>query len=265
MGMAPEDIALRWTEERARLGFSQADMARKVSVSRETMRKYENGLSTVSSEVLAVAAQFGFDVQYILTGARSSSSSQSQTGDKASVDQRGANKVVGYVASGGNVHFIDTEKHTTRTIAEVKPGETHISDKQASILLGLVTEIVEIEQKLKKRPASYRSVWGALNRFCGVPKYRLIQAADFDKARKYLDQWMGRLNSMSTAPIVHGDSWRKRKYAYIKVNTKNVDDDEAARNYMIRNFGVTSLTELSNDELERVYQYVAGRRNRAKR
>ncbi len=89
----------------------------------------------------------------------------------------------------------------------------------------------------------------------------MIPLEKFPKAKKYLLEWVGRLNSMPSAPVKDGDEWRKRKYAYIKVNTKN--DPAALNAYISKNFGVTSLTELSNEELERVYRYAASRKKKS--
>lgn len=262
--MNNQNIALRWTEERSRLGFSQADIARKVGVTRETMRKYENGLTIVSAEVLSNSVTFGFDVQYILSGIRSNNLGN-QSGESPLIEHTiGSVKGVGIATGKSTVHVINTENHVTRTIAEVKPGTHHITDAQAFTLQGLVNQIVTTEESLKKKPAAYRSVWGSLNNFCRVPKYRLILLSDYDKARKYLDQWMGRLNSMASAPVKDGDKWRKRHYAYIKINSKEQVVAEAVKKYMQRKYKAVSLTELSNDELDAVYKYVAGKKNKRK-
>ena len=147
-----------------------------------------------------------------------------------------------------------------KTIAEVRPGDEHISDEQAAALHTLVDKVVEVEQRLKAKPRGHRAVWGALNSHCGVPAYRLIRTGDFTKAQSYLHQWIGRLDSMPSAPVKDGDAWRKRKYAYIKINSK--DDPQAVDRYVARNYKASSLTELDNAQLEQVYRYVASRKNR---
>ena len=129
-----------------------------------------------------------------------------------------------------------------------------------TLCVDLVEKIVETETKLKKKPRTFQSVWGALNAHCKVPSYRLIKAKDFQQAQMYLHQWIGRLDSMATAPVKDGDAWRKRKYAYIKINSK--DDPTVVDRYIAKNFKASSLTELSNDELEQAYRYVAGRKTR---
>lgn len=258
VGILSEEISLRLTEERVRVGFSQADMARKLGVTRETMRKWEAGLSMVSSEALSSAFQLGVDVQYVLTGVRAAPRQDAGTAVVSGPISSG----IGIVMQGANAQIVNTTKHVTQTKAVVNPGQEHITDAQAATLTALVQQIVDTEAKLKKSPSGHRSVWAALNRHCGVPQYRLIPADRFDKARLYLNTWMGRLNSMASAPVKDGDTWRKRHYAYIKINTKVPEEQAALERYMIENFSGTKLTALANDELERVYRYVAGRRAR---
>lgn len=258
--MIEEEIALRWTEERARLGFSQSDMARKLGVTRQTMGKYENALTIVSSEALAKAAHFGFDVQYILVGKRSADFSGGAENHTHISEVSGG---VGVQNNSPGGKIINTQKHVTKTNVEVRPGAVHISDKQAQILKSLVDEVVRLEKTLKKKPASYASVWGSLNSHCSVTSYRLILAGDFERAKKYLDQWIGRINSMATAPIKDGDNWRRRRYAYIKINSKHPDEKITLDAYVKRRFNTIKLSELANDELEQVYRYVAGKKNKA--
>ena len=252
------DLAIRFVEERSRLRFSQADFADKAGISREGLRLYEAGQRGMSAEFLAEAASLGVDVQYVLTGTHSTNIPATESSNDvrrvAGVSGSVTGNVVGEVHSGGVVHQIHTQRHVTKTVAKVSPGGEHITEAQAAALLGLVNKIVEKEALLKKAPRTHRSVWAALNSHCGVTSYRLIKGEDFDRARKYLDQWMGRLSSMATAPIKDGDEWRKRRYAYIKINTKASEDELALMKYLQKNYRLQSLTELDNPQLEQVYR-----------
>lgn len=257
------DIAIRLVEERAKCGYSQRDFAAKLGIAGETLRRYETGQREIGAEFLAQAATLGVDVQYILLGVRSTNAREAEKAVAPSaVSFGGANNgnVIGLVQNGATVKQIHTHRHVEKTVAEVKPGELHISDEQAAALHALVDKVAETELRLKAKPRGHRSIWAALNAHCGVPQYRLIKAEDFAKAQKYLHQWIGRLDSMASAPVKDGDAWRKRKYAYIKINSK--DDPDAVARYIARNFKATSLTELDNNQLEQVYRYVASRKNK---
>lgn len=256
-----ESIAIRLTEERARKGYSQADFARQLDISREGLRLYEMGQRGLSAEFLAKAAGLGVDVQYILIGVRSTNLAEAEKSAQASVSVTGGSaSVVQFAQSGSTVNMVTTQRHVTHTKAEVKPGEQHITEQQAAKLLALVNDVVEQEQKVRKAPKTHRSVWASLNSHCGVTRYRLIHIDDFEKAEKYLYQWLGRLNSAPAAAVADNDAWRKRKFAYIKINTR--DDEEWLSAYLRKTFKVGSIADLDDTALDRTYRAVASRKRR---
>lgn len=270
MSIPKEDLAIRLIEERGRLGYSQADFAKKTDITREGLRLYETGQRRISADFLVEVAALGGDVQYIISGVKSTNlrdveatftpTSVAATAPTVAIGGSNTN-VIGLVQTGATVHQVHTQNHVTKTVADVKPGDEHISETQAATLTSLVKQIVETEEKLKKSPASHRAVWGSLNAHCKVTKYRLIPLADFEKAAKYLRQWLGRLNAAPSAPVKNGDVWRKTRYAYIKANSKN--DQVAVQTYMQRQFDAQSLTELSDEQLNKVYRYVSSRKRTA--
>ncbi len=254
------DFAARFVEERERLGHSQVSYARALGLTTEGLRKIENGKSFCRADMLANAASMGADVQYILTGVRSNNADAVSRAVGYETNVKIDNVIgIGYINSNHGPIQINP-KNITKAIT--KPGDEHITLEQRSDLIKLVDKIVETEATLKKAPKSHRAVWASLNAHCRVNTYTLIAASDFEKARKFLHQWLGRLNSSASAPVKDGDNWRKRHYAYIKINTKDSADAEAVATYMARKFKAESLTDLSNDELDAVYKYVAGRRNK---
>lgn len=260
------DIAIRLVEERTRTGFTQADFARQLEISREGLRLYELGQRGLSAEFLAQAAALGVDVQYVLTGVPSVNRAEAVRAAQPQQATAPKFQVVGgtghtmNVIENGNV--IHTTQHSTTVKAEVKPGDQHITEAQAAKLTELVRQIVEFETQLKKTPKSFRSVWAALNAHCGVTRYLLIALEDFPKAEKYLRQWIGRLNSMASAPVADNETWRKRRYSYIKINTKSEPDWLIG--YLKKTFKAESLTTLDDDQLDRTYRAVASRKRKPK-
>ncbi|RRW89176.1 helix-turn-helix domain-containing protein [Pandoraea apista] len=256
------EIAIRLIEERAKAGYSQADFARQLDISGETLRRYEMGLREMGAEFLARAASLGVDVQYILTGARSTNASEAERA--AQPGHQSAHTASGNIAQfrdvTGTLNMIHTQQHVSRTTAKVSPGDEHISQQQAAVLTGLVKDIVRLEAQLKEKPKSIRAVWAALNANRKVTRYLLIPAADFPKAEKYLRQWIGRLNASASAPKTDNDGWRKRRYAYIKINTK--DNESWLVGYLRDNFNVDSIALLGDEELETVYRTVASRKRK---
>lgn len=261
--MQLDEIADRLAEERIRLGYNRVAFARLLGLSTEGLRLIEAGQSEFKVTVLTSAAAVGVDVQYILTGVKSQNTESvaKEIGFEKQVVS-GNVSGIGFVGAGSNIQIVNTQHHTTRTKVEAKPGLEHIKDEQKRILTDLVDQVVETESLLKKTPKTHRSVWSSLNKHCGVTSYHLIKLEDFDKARKFLNMWLGRLNSSASAPVKNGDAWRNKKIAYIKTNTKNPEDEAAMRAYIKREFKAVSLKELANDELERTYGYVAGLKRR---
>lgn len=263
--MEMSEIAARLIEERERLDYNKAAFARLLGINSETLRLIEAGKSAFRVDVLARGASAGIDVQYVLTGVRSQNTETvaQEIGFEKQVI-KGEVSGIGFVGPGSHVQIVNTQQHITRTKVEAKPGVDHIRDEQKRILTDLVDQVVETEAVLKKAPKTHRAVWSSLNKHCGVTSYHLIRLEDFDKARKFLNMWLGRLNSSASAPVKNGDAWRNKKIRYIKTNTKSPEDEAAMRAYIKREFKATSLTELANDELERTYGYVAGLKRRKK-
>lgn len=174
----------------------------------------------------------------------------------------------GNVVAGRDVHITVERPQPVIQVVKVQPspGVLHIDERQAARIKELVQTVYETEAKLKQKPKDMRGVWTSLNKAMHVPSYRLIALADYPKAEKYLLTWVGRLHSMKSAPILDGDNWRKRHYAYIHANCKSCEEKAKLQDYLKRNFGGQGLSSLANDELEQVYRYAASiRARRAKK
>jgi transcriptional regulator with XRE-family HTH domain len=66
------DVATRIKKERKRLGLSQAELSRKIGSDTVTVAKLECGKQAPDIVQLSLIASAGADVQYILTGTRTS-------------------------------------------------------------------------------------------------------------------------------------------------------------------------------------------------
>lgn len=265
MGIERADMAIRLVEERSRRGYSQADFARQMDISREGLRRYEMGQREIGTEFLARAAGFGIDVQYVLTGVRSRNveAAEMAASPSLSISEHGSANVVQVAHPGSTINIHHNPKVVNRTVAKVAPGAEHITEGQAAILTRLVNDVVQLESLQRKSPKSHRAVWAALNAHCGVTSYRLISLDHFEKAETYLRKWLGRLNSMPSAPVKDNEAWRKRKYAYIKINTKDELNSSWLSTYLRKNFNVESIAELSDEDLDRTYRAVASRKRDA--
>lgn len=247
------EIGDRLAEERIRLGYSQADFAEKINLSREGLRLNERGQRAVSAETLAIAATLGMDVQYVLIGTRSRDVNYNEHPVQQNVTGNNNTNIIGNNAV---VHNIKTQRHIIR--AEAKPGEEHISESQKSELKSMVDKIVSLEKEINgKNGKSYRSVYSTLNRYCKVSSYALISKEDYDRAESYLLKWLGRLSKQANAgePI---SEERKRAYAYIKINSKG--DEAWLAGYILNEFTVESIKELNMAQLNKTKKAVMARK-----
>lgn len=281
----------RIKSERKKLGLTQAEFSEACGVKLRAQSNYEAGKNVPDADYLEKAHELGVDITYLITGKPADNGSLSteeafllQQFRGLSVEQKkmmlgfllggfdGMNKtekpqttVKGesnsvIVGDKGTINNIKTEKHITRTKAEVKPGKEHIDEKMAVTLRDLVNEIVSLESQVRQTPRSYRAVWGSLNHHCGVTSYRLIPIELYNKAETYLRKWIGRLTSSKSAPKKIGSEWRKKKYTYIKTNVKIFNLDDWLQQHLLNKFSVSSLTELSDEELQKVYGSVASKK-----
>lgn len=100
-------IGMRLKEERQRLGFTQPDFAKVADASKRTLIDWEKGVSAPNGFQLSALALIGADVQYIITGQRSSTVLPSDEAfmlekiRQASSETR--NKILMLLLSGGEV------------------------------------------------------------------------------------------------------------------------------------------------------------------
>lgn len=265
------DLALNLVEERTRLGYSRKNFAEQTGCSAESLRLYESGQVNIPADFLLAAVQLGIDIQFVFTGIPSENldtvTQDINKKTKETISNNIDNQINGNVnnsviaSSGSVVHQINTQNHITKTIAEVKPGIEHITDSQAAKLQELVKQVAAAEEIAKKSPKSIRAIWASLNAHCKVPKYRLIALNDYDKAETYLRKWLGRLSSTATSRKNDTD-WRKKKYAYIKLNCKQLMLEQWLDSYLLKNFSANSLTDLSDDDLQKTYSAVASKKRK---
>ena len=173
---------------------------------------------------------------------------------REAVNVRGNNNIVG----NGNAIVI-TERHVTVTRARPQPGVEHITEDQVRRLHDLKDEIVRLEALTKRNPASHQRVWATFNKKMGVGSMRMLPKGKFAAGEKFLSAWIGRLTTSKTAERDLTSEVAKRKLAYIRTNMKKMDCEERVRNYMEKNFGVRSTTQLETlEQVKRVYIYIAG-------
>lgn len=266
-----EEIADRLISERVRLGYSKADFAREISITRNTLRAYETAQNNIPSNILVRMGSLGVDVMYVLFNQRNTRQTDllaekvRQEGEKMAgnvINNATLNNSV-ITGDGSTVTNINTTKHVTKTVADVKPGVEHITHEQAAELQRLVDDIVVIEGSgIKQKPRSHKAVWTAFNRRMKIPGYRFLKLEQFEEGRNYLRSTIGRLMKQGTArKKMPTDEWRNRKYRYIHASFKEIPELEAwFKGYITATFGTGSKANLTDDQLEQAYTALSNKK-----
>lgn len=161
----------------------------------------------------------------------------------------------GNIIAGRDV--IHAPKITQKVIAEVKPGDEHITDEQAAILHEKIQELTDLYNLVKRRQVTKAHFWARLNRHCRVPKYRLIKIEDFDRALRWCRQQIAILSGTKTAQKKVPDEVRNRQIKYIQTNLGKLGIEPHYLNFIKNTFGKISTAELDPVELKRAYSWIA--------
>lgn len=152
------------------------------------------------------------------------------------------------VSGSGNAAVVGSNNRVTinvrtvrkKVVADVKPGEEHITDAEAARLQQLV-------QDLHKRTATpHQRIWTSLLRNVKAPTYRLIAVDAFPQAETYLLKWLAR-----SAPADEDEAKRRARHIkYIKTNQRTLSKaDEELEDFLMNRFGKDGLRQCSIDEL----------------
>lgn len=171
-----------------------------------------------------------------------------------SVAIRGDGNIVG-----NNNMVLNQPQLVSKTV--VKTGDGVIDAAQKAELLRLRDEWLDTHNRLKRTPMPHSRPMAALNRKMGVNKYAEIPQERFAEARAWMQRQIAMLrNGMRSAPA-RLPNWRSSTISYIKASCKNQLGDAAAYSPFIeRQFGKSSLTALTDTELQKTRVHIAGRK-----
>ena len=130
-----------------------------------------------------------------------------------------------------------------------------LTNSQAQKIQELVNDIVILENTVKKKPRGHAAIYAGLKKKFNVPYYRKIPADQFDLAISYLTNWRARLVSMPSYKKKDEDKFRVRRYRAIFGTAKKIGfSPDEVRNYVLNKYQL-GLSEISNDTLDKVYNY----------
>lgn len=161
------------------------------------------------------------------------------------------------IVGNGNVVAI-SPKMVHRTT--VRTGEGVLDAQQKAALQALVREWIESHDAVKKTPLSFAAAWSRLNKAFRVNSYHEIPSTSFDAAKAWVGQQIGRVASMPSAKKKL-PGWRAKRIRGIKTTcVKQLGDERAYLPYIQAKFGADSLTDLDDDQIEKVYRHVMRRK-----
>jgi len=181
-----------------------------------------------------------------------------------SVSDENRNSIeIGHVIGNGNIigsgNIVTTTAPVIRRKVEIVPGDGVITEEQAFKIKALVDKIVDFEKLLKASPRGHGAVWSAFQKRFRITSYRQLPNERFDEACKYLSNQIGRIKSMKSAPKKMGDRFRKEQIAAIQARCKEFQGGtERRKKYMTEQFGISSLTEASDEQIKTIYRHVMG-------
>lgn len=197
------DIAKNLIDEREKLGYSRKNFAAQTNVSNESIRLYEAGKVNMSAEFLLAAIKLGVDIQYLFTGVRSEN--LHRVSEKIAEE---LNKSIQNIEDVISDTFVNSDKAISGTmehhvgskcsstsVTTGTIGTLFINDIQIEKLHLLVNEIIRIENIVKKKPRTARSVWQSLSAYCQTNSYKFIESQDYQKAELFLKKWIGQLTA----------------------------------------------------------------------
>lgn len=153
---------------------------------------------------------------------------------KVSVNGTGNAAVVG----SHNKVTINNVHKSRKVVADVKPGEDHITDREAAELREMVHQLHANTGK------SFQLIWSTLLRQVHAPTYRLIPLDQYQQAEAYLRKWLAHANDADP------EASRKRHIRYIKTNQRKLDrPDGDLTDFLQAHFGKDGLRQCTVDEL----------------
>lgn len=185
-------------DERERLGYSKKNFAAQTNVSGESLRLYEMGKVNMSAEFLLAAIRLGVDIQYLFTGIRSENLHlvlEKNTDELDKNIQNIGNVISGTVSNSVTATSGTIVQHIGQKCFCTTPSKAeYVNNKQIEKLHLLVKEIIDIENRVKKKPRTARSVWQSLYAHCDATSYKTIESQYYQKAELFLKKWIGQLS-----------------------------------------------------------------------
>ena len=148
-----------------------------------------------------------------------------------------------------------------RPVVSVQTGIGVIDAKQKAELTERVKEWLKLRGEIRKTPMTMGAAWAALNKKMGVNSYHELTPQQLPAAIKWLQRQTAILLKMKSAPV-KVENFRTLAISAIKARSKQLGDQHYYVPHLVKTYGVTSLTHLSDKQLQEVKVWLFGQRRR---
>lgn len=151
---------------------------------------------------------------------------------------------------------------TPRPVVEVQTGVGVIDARQKAELTERVEEWLKLRNSIRKVPITIQAARAALNKKMGVNSYHELTPQQLPAAIKWLQKQTAILLKMKSAPV-KVENFRTLAISAIKARSKQLGDQHYYVPHLVKTYGVTSLTHLSDKQLQEVKVWLFGQRRRS--
>ena len=148
-----------------------------------------------------------------------------------------------------------------RPVVSVQTGVGVIDARQKAELTERVEEWLKLRNSIRKVPITIQAARAALNKKMGVNSYHELTPQQLPAAFKWLQKQTAILLKMKSAPV-KVENFRTLAISAIKARSKQLGDQHYYVPHLVKTYGVTSLTHLSDKQLQEVKVWLFGQRRR---
>lgn len=167
----------------------------------------------------------------------------------------------GNITAGGDVHMHQPAPVPSRPRVVVQTGVGVIDAKQKAELTRKLTQWLTARNLIRKDKMTIPAAWKAMNDTVGVNSYHEMTPVQYKAALAWLTRQRAILRSMASAPIKDA-GFRNDMIGAIKARSKELGDLSYYRPHITKIFGISSLTGLSDLQLQQVRAWIMQQRRR---
>lgn len=165
----------------------------------------------------------------------------------------------GNYTAGGDLHVHQAEPAPARPKVIVQTGVGVIDAKQKANLKAKLEQYVTARNLIRVDKMTVGGGWAAMNASVGVNSYHEMTPEHYKRALTWLKRQRAILRSMNSAPI-KDTGFRNDMIGAIKARSKQLGDLSYYRPYIAQRYGVSSLKDLSDRQLQELRAWIMQQR-----